>query len=269
MDWKKPLVDVLSVAAFFSRLPFWSLRARIDAHAPAEPLGKLAWAFPLAGCLIALPAALALLVLVQTPLSPLVLAGLIIAGLTFSTGALHEDGLADLCDGLGGGASRQRKLEIMRDSTIGTYGAAGLVFSLLLRVGSLASLIALLSPIQTALSFVAVAALSRTAMLWQWRTSQPARADGLARSQSTPTSKSFVTAASIAAFFAIALLLPIFGPLATAVSLLVSGLLIWGMCRMCERQIGGYTGDTLGAGQQIVETCLLICLSASAGALTL
>ncbi|MEO0498193.1 MAG: adenosylcobinamide-GDP ribazoletransferase [Pseudomonadota bacterium] len=266
MNWKKPLIDVLSVAAFFSRLPFWKVRSRIDPHAPAEPLGKLAWCFPISGGLIALPVAIALTVLAQLSFPPLVLAGITIALLTASTGALHEDGLADLCDGFGGGATADRKLEIMRDSTIGTYGAVGLCLSLMLRIFSFAALLTVLTPMQAAILVVAIASISRTAMLWQWRTSHPARNDGLARSQQAPTAGGTRVAAAIAATIVAAVLLPIFGLPGTIIALAASGVLIWGMCHMCERQVGGYTGDTLGASQQLVEVSLLTLLSASIGA---
>ncbi|MEM1364969.1 MAG: adenosylcobinamide-GDP ribazoletransferase, partial [Pseudomonadota bacterium] len=205
--------------------------------------------------------AFAVWLLGQLSLQPLVLAGLVVAVQTLSTGALHEDGLADVCDGFGGGSTRDRKLEIMRDSNIGTYGAAGLGLSLLLRAFALAALIAALSPALVASCLLGIAAISRTAMLYQWRTSRPARTDGLARSQSAPTAKSAFIAAALGVLVAIVAFAPSVGIIGTAIAMLISFAVLWGMCRMCERQIGGYTGDTLGAGQQIVEVCLLVSLS--------
>ncbi|MEO0636640.1 MAG: adenosylcobinamide-GDP ribazoletransferase [Pseudomonadota bacterium] len=268
MDFRKPLVDVLSVAAFFSRLPFWSLRERIDQAAPAEPLGRLAWAFPLAGLLAALPAVLVLAILGQTSLPAPTLATLFVATMMASTGALHEDGLADLCDGLGGGRTRERKLEIMRDSTIGTYGALGLIVGVLLRIMALASLIAASSAVLVGIGYAGIAGISRAAMLRQWRTSQPARADGLARSQGTPSASGVATAFAVAVMIAIFLVAPVFGILPTALSLVISAAGVLALCRACDKQLGGYTGDTLGAGQQIVETSCLVCISAALGGLS-
>ena len=118
---------------------------------------------------------LALTALLGLPL--LLRAGLSTAALVAATGALHEDGLADVADGFGGGTTRERKLEIMRDSRIGAYGAIALALALILRVGALAA--ALDGGFwRGSLSLILVAALSRAAALTPLALLAPARADG-------------------------------------------------------------------------------------------
>src|ERR1700681_983624 len=102
-------------------------------------IARASWALPVIGALIGLLGALIYAIAFHFELPPSVGAALAVGATLAATGALHEDGLADTCDALGGG-TRERKLEIMRDSRIGTYGACALVLSFMLRVGVLASL---------------------------------------------------------------------------------------------------------------------------------
>ena len=130
--------------------------------APAAPLDidRIAWAAPVAGAVVGLIGALVLALTALLGLPLLLRAGLATAALVAATGALHEDGLADVADGFGGGATRERKLEIMRDSRIGAYGAIALALALILRVGALTA--ALDGGFWRAgLSLILVAALSR------------------------------------------------------------------------------------------------------------
>ena len=108
---------------------------------PGAPLDidRIAWAAPVAGVAVGLIGALVLALTTLLGLPLLLRAGLATAALVVATGALHEDGLADVADGFGGGATRARKLEIMRDSRIGAYGAIAIALALILRVGALAA----------------------------------------------------------------------------------------------------------------------------------
>ncbi len=164
--------DVADALRFFTRL-------NVGGPGPAAPLdlGRIAWAAPIAGAAVGLIGALilALTALLGVPL--LLRAALTTAALVALTGALHEDGLADVADGFGGGATRAMKLEIMRDSRIGAYGAIALALALILRVGALAA--ALDGGFwRAALSLILVAALSRAAALTPLALLPPARADG-------------------------------------------------------------------------------------------
>src|SRR6516165_4237398 len=113
--------DVADALRFFTRL-------RVGAPTPevALDMDRIAWAAPVAGAVVGLIGALVLALTAPLGLPPLLRAGLATAALVAATGALHEDGLADLADGFGGGSTRERKLEIMRESRIGAYGAAAL-----------------------------------------------------------------------------------------------------------------------------------------------
>ena len=149
--------DIADALRFFTRL-------NLGAPAPAAPLdiARIAWAAPVAGAVVGLIGALVLALTALLGLPLPLRAGLATAALVAATGALHEDGLADVADGFGGGATRERKLEIMRDSRIGAYGALALALALILRVGALAA--ALDGGFwRGSLSLILVAALSRAA----------------------------------------------------------------------------------------------------------
>src|ERR1700722_165816 len=151
--------DVADALRFFTRL-------RVGEPEPGAPLDidRIAWAAPVAGVAVGLISALILALTTLLGLPPLLRAGLATAALVVAPGALHEDGLADVADGFGGGATRARKLEIMRDSRIGAYGAIAIALALILRVGALAA--ALDGGFWRAgSSLVLVAALSRAAAL--------------------------------------------------------------------------------------------------------
>jgi adenosylcobinamide-GDP ribazoletransferase len=219
-------------------------------------------ALAIAGAVIGAGGAGALLAAQALGLQPLVAATLAIAALVALTGALHEDGLADVADGFGGGATRVRKLEIMRDSRLGSYGAAALGLSLMLRVFALAALTER-GLWGAALALIAAGAVSRVAGLLPLLSLAPARADGAGATAQRPGRDSlrlaFVSAAALSllpAFAGASLHLVATGDF---VAVLVSLL----MTRLAQRQIGGYTGDVLGAAQQASEIAFLLALSAA------
>ena len=112
--------DIGDALRFFTRMPV----GEAGASAPLD-LNRVAWATPVAGAAAGLIGALVLALSGLLGLPHLVRAGLATSALVAATGALHEDGLADVADGFGGGATRAMKLDIMRDSRIGAYGALG------------------------------------------------------------------------------------------------------------------------------------------------
>jgi len=168
---------------------------------------------------------------------------------------LHEDGLADTADGFGGGRDRAAKLAIMRDSRVGTYGVAALVFSIGLRV---ATLHAIGDPIHAGLALVAAHAASRGFLgLAMWRL-DPAREDGLGAAAGRPGTGAALTAVLLGAVIAICCL----GPVRGIVALALAGVAVAAMAVLARRQIGGYTGDVLGAFQQIGEIVMLLVAAA-------
>jgi adenosylcobinamide-GDP ribazoletransferase len=172
------------------------------------------------------------------------------------TGALHEDGLADTCDGLGGGATRERALEIMKDPRIGAFGAIALILVLLLKISALSVM-----PVWTAMAaLVAAHAFSRfCAVLVSFAGRYVGSAE---RSRAAPVVQRVKSSdVMIAALFGLPTLV-LCGReaiVAVVVALVLLGLLF----RWCVQRIGGYTGDTLGAAQQITETGFYVALLAT------
>ena len=242
---------------FYTRL-HWGDAQAVEMAGFAEALRAL----PLAGAAIGAIGALALALSRALGLSPLLAAALGVAALVLVTGGLHEDGLADVADSFGGDATRERKLEIMRDSRIGTYGALALGLSLLLRVFALAAL-AERSTALAAAAMIATGGVSRAAGLAPLLMLAPSRPGGLGAAMPLPSSRALVQAAALAALLSFA---PAsFGAasgqiLGAGLAAVIAAILV---ARLADRQIGGYTGDVLGAAQQAAEIAGLLALSAA------
>ncbi|MFO1103841.1 MAG: adenosylcobinamide-GDP ribazoletransferase [Methylocystis sp.] len=249
------LADVATFLRFYSRLPIGD-----GVHAPLD-LTRMAPALPIAGAMIGATGAVALLVARICHLPSLVCALLAVAALVLATGALHEDGLADVADGFGGGATRESKLAIMRDSRIGTYGVLALCISVLLRVAALASILER-SVTLAALALIFAGALSRVAglapMLWL----PPARVDGLGATVAAPPRGAWSRACMIAAAISLAPWLAGAGAGQTALAIIAAFAMAALAVKLAKKQIGGYTGDVLGAAQQLAEIAILTALSA-------
>jgi adenosylcobinamide-GDP ribazoletransferase len=249
--------DVRACLRFYSRLP-----AGLGANDHAMPdFSNVSWAAPVAGGIIGAIGAAVILALSLFHAPPPVAAVFAIGAVIFSTGALHEDGLADVADGFGGAVARERKLEIMRDSRHGTYGVLALVLSTLLRAASVSAILSQGAAL-AALSIVAASAMSRAVGLIPLATLPPARGDGAGASAARPSMSSMRTALAIGAILALAPVLAGATLAQAVVAILAAFAGAVGMARLAERQIGGYTGDVLGAAQQVAEIAMLICLSA-------
>jgi adenosylcobinamide-GDP ribazoletransferase len=242
--------DTLTALAFFSRL-------RVAPPSGPFDLRRSAAAWPIAGFLLALGPALLLWLLRAAETPPLVAALVAIAALAMLTGGLHEDGLADTADGFGGGATAEERLVIMRDHRLGTFGALTLAVTLLIRAAALASIA--VWPGYGALAIVAAAVLSRSMALWHWNTTAPARRDGLAWSAGRPDWLALVIGLSFGGLAALALLF-VFGA-AALIGLLAAAAGVGTLSSLAVRRIGGHTGDTIGAAQQLAETLLFAGLS--------
>jgi adenosylcobinamide-GDP ribazoletransferase len=239
--------DVADALCFFTRL-------RVGESEPSAPLDidRIAWAAPVAGVAVGLIGALVLALAAQLGLPPLLRAGLATAALVVATGALHEDGLADVADGFGGGVRRARKLEIMRDSRIGAYGAIAVSLALILRVGALAA--ALDGGFwRAALGLMLVAALSRAAALTPLALLPPARADGAGAAAGQLDSSALAAACCSALVIALVIGLVVLGLAHALIAALMSGAGALFMVTLARRAIGGQTGDVAGAAQQCSE----------------
>ncbi|MEO0860104.1 MAG: adenosylcobinamide-GDP ribazoletransferase [Pseudomonadota bacterium] len=221
---------------------------------PTAVAAQAAWAWPVAGVAVAGLASVVGVVLITLGLLPGLAAALTLLLLVMLTGAMHEDGLADFADGAWGGFTQERRLEIMRDSRIGTYGVIALVLSLLIRWLLLTEAAA-----QGTLLVAAIAAAmgSRAAMPVMMRWLPNARADGMSRSAGVPSRQGMLAGLALAS---IPILL--FGPSLAVPAIVIAAVLFATLGRVARAKLGGQTGDVLGATQQVVEMGLLIGLVA-------
>ena len=244
------VADLKAALMFFTRLPIPNGAAMEEGT-----LARATWAAPVAGVVVGLTGALVYWIAWKLNLPPLLSAVLALAATVAVTGALHEDGLADVADGFGGGKTVERKLEIMRDSRIGTYGVCALILSFMLRAGAIA---AIADPKLVAFALVAAHAASRAMLPAFMAVVPPARTDGLSAGAGTPPKESVGIAAAIGVLM-LALMLGIGSGVIAIVFVLLGFVFLWWLC---ERQIKGQTGDVLGALQQSAE--ILVLLTAAA-----
>lgn len=223
---------------------------------PAQTLddgevARASWALPVAGLAIGLVGAIVYVIVRRIGLPSDPAAALALAAAMLVTGAIHEDGLADTADGIGGGKSRDERLKIMRDSRIGTYGACALVLSILLRWSALATIA---EPAPVAVALLASHAAARAQLpVFMWLI-PPARSDGLSAGAGQASSQSALIAVGLG------FLCLVFG---LGVGKAVLGLILLsfvglGWAWLMTKQIGGQTGDILGALEQLGEIAILL-----------
>lgn len=246
--WLRRRAEELVLAfSLLTRLPLPRVTMRAD-----TPLTDYLWAFPLVGFVVGHIAVLAyVLAREEAALGVNTAALLAIAATLLATGALHEDGLADFADGIGGGRTRERKLAIMRDSSIGTYGAVALFLVLAARWSALASI----TDLHAAMGVLVLSHTLPRGLLAvipeYWR---PARADGLAAGASNGNLNSAM--AAIALTIAAALLLDA-GPVGIG-AVLAAAAGVVAVAVLASRYLGGYTGDVFGAAEQFAEVLVLM-----------
>ena len=241
---KQLLKDLLVAFQFLTRLPLPNLDFRPDS------LSRSVKFFPVVGLAVGLGGSW-LQRLLAPHLSRQLAALLVLAFFVLVTGALHEDGLADAADGLGGGWNRERMLAIMRDSKIGVFGAIALALSLLVRFLLLSSL-----PLNRFTPYVVSAqVLCRWTALPLGYFVQPARQDGQGARIAQKTSGGSlilgtgISIAIVAFFMRTTCWIPILTASAIAI---LSGLYYW-------RRLGGVTGDCFGATNQLTEIAVYFC----------
>jgi adenosylcobinamide-GDP ribazoletransferase len=241
------LTDLLAAFALLTRIP-------VGRFIRAEPnLGRIVWVFPFVGLLIGAIGGLSYWGAYRLGM-PAWLAATWAFGLTLMlTGAFHEDGLADVADGFGGGRTADRKLEIMRDSRIGSYGAMALIWSVIVRI---AAVVSIGKPQLVLVALVVAATLGRGAMIGPLLLLKPARTDGLAASMKRVPEWSATLGLAVALVTPFLLLAP-----ALTIILLACGFLAaLAVAGLARWQIGGHTGDVLGATEVIVECVVLTAI---------
>ncbi|MEI5664436.1 adenosylcobinamide-GDP ribazoletransferase [Bosea sp. CCNWLW174] len=258
--WPGWLIATATCIRFYSRLPVPALPGETAHTLPDFRL--VPRALPFAALAIALPAALIALLAGLAGVNALLTAALAVTALVVTTGAFHEDGLADSADGLFGGHTPERRLEIMKDSCVGTFGALALGLSLLLRVSALAAILQGAGAWAAAAAVLVAAPWSRVEGLRILATTRPTRRDGASASVGQPDRSVLPVAYGLSG--ALALLLVAAGALPFAgvlIGLALSALTTLWLSRTAIRLIGGQTGDVLGAAQQLGEIAIYVGLA--------
>ena len=235
--------DILAGFGLLTRVPV--------PFTPPRPAGV--WAWPLVGLATGAVALGLGAMLLAAGVAVGVAAAAVLATQAALTGGLHEDGLADCADGFWGGHDKLRRLEIMKDSRIGSYGALALMLGLLARWSALT---ALLGAGASGLALAAMV-LSRAAMAGVMVALPNARAGGLSAQHGQPS----VTAALTGVALALGLSVGVAG-WTSLVLALVAGLAALGTALVAKRKIGGQTGDVLGAAQVVSELAALAAATA-------
>jgi len=249
----------LTAVQFFTRLP---VPAWVG-HS-AQQLEQAARYLPLVGMLVGAISATVLYLAVQVlPLSLAI--GLSMAASILVTGAFHEDGLSDFADGFGGGHTKEKMLAIMKDSRVGAYGAIAIVLVLLLKYQALVELVGKHSLLFAAAVLIAAHAVSRLMAASIMLTQRYVREDDSARAK--PAAQLGHASFAVALLTGIAALAILYAAganasailTAAASALLMRAHLAWRL----QRRLGGYTGDCLGAVQQLTEIAFYLGLLAA------
>ncbi|ACI50955.1 cobalamin 5'-phosphate synthase [Gluconacetobacter diazotrophicus PA1 5] len=250
MTWlTRVRADLATGLGLLTRLPVsWLARGSTGVD-----LARSAWTWPLAGLAIGALGGTVLTVLAEAGIGRLPAAGWAVAAQILLTGGLHEDGLADMADGFGGGRDAARKLAIMRDSRVGSYGVMALGLALLIRATAAADL-----PHPVAAMAVA-GGLGRAAMAGLVAVLPPARQDGMAATM-TRIPPPVLVASLLTPVIAARLTLTQFQTGSVCLAACAAAIL---MGRMARRQVGGQTGDILGATALIIECSVLSVLTAA------
>jgi adenosylcobinamide-GDP ribazoletransferase len=243
------LPDILAALGLLTRLPVPVDMDRATARGAAA-----AWAYPLAGTVVGAIAGGVGAIALWSALPAPIAAALVLASSVLVTGAMHEDGLADGADGLWGGWDKDRRLAIMKDSHIGTYGVLALVLGVIVRWSALT---VILGSGDVILPLIATAALSRAPMVVVMSLLPNARDGGLSAGVGRPSAP----VAGIALALGLGIAVLALGASAIGVAFSV-GAVSLGMALIARAKIGGQTGDILGSVQQLSEIAALSVLAA-------
>lgn len=244
--------DLVMALRFFSRLPTG------DAPHEKPELGRIAMALPLASVVMGLGPIL-LLAGVWLGLPGYFSAALSVAAMVVVGGGMMEDSLADAADGLFGGSTPERRLEILKDSRHGTYGVSALCLFLVLRVTAIGS-VATINPLAAAALWLAANIAARSGALWVAVALPPARADGAAVAAGNLPASRFWIGAALALLLLFVIGAPASSLVGVAFAALAVALFVLGWTMLCKRLVGGQTGDLIGAAAGLGEIAALTVL---------
>lgn len=239
--------DFFAALMLLTRIP-----VKWDKISPDHPpnMHRCLWAYPFVGMLLGSITAIVYFGFSLTTIPSSVAVVITLCFLIFLTGAFHEDGLADTADGFGGGHDKQAKLEIMRDSRIGTYGGLALIAAFLIKIFALIEL----SQTEVIKILIIAAVYSRLMILIMLILLEPAREDSLS-TQSGKPSGNILLFAIAGSLFVAGLIINVRVAL---IMFVVAVTITYLFSRLARRQVGGYSGDILGASQQISEITIYV-----------
>jgi adenosylcobinamide-GDP ribazoletransferase len=255
----RPFASFLVSLRFLTRLPVPFVRT-VDPPRLKDAMAM----FPVVGLLIGAMSGGALVLASMAGLPDLFCALFALGLMAMATGAFHEDGLADVADGFGGGVTREERLEIMRDSRIGAYGTLALIIAVLARA-SLLTVLLDLPPAAILALMAGAAAFSRALMVDLLSTTRPARANGLAVLAGQPTRRTGLAAIAVGGLAAGLAGYVFLSWIVALVALIAAGLALGAVRQLAMRKIGGQTGDVCGAAQVVAETAMLVVYAAAIG----
>jgi adenosylcobinamide-GDP ribazoletransferase len=247
ITFRNSLWDIVAVGTLLTRLPL--------PQAPDEAFERQAenaWTFPIVGLVVGMATCIVGAIACWLGMNAAIIAGFMLATSMVMTGGMHEDGLADCADGFWGSFDPARRLEIMKDSQVGTYGVLAIVIVTGLRWMALSATISL-----GFAGVIAAAVLSRSVLPAIMAMVAHARDTGLSHSVGRPTQKT--AAISCGAGGLLALILIGFSAIGAA---MITVFIAFGLTKLAKTKIGGQTGDVLGATQVLCETAILVFLVA-------
>jgi adenosylcobinamide-GDP ribazoletransferase len=240
--------ELLMGVRFYSRLP--------TGNAPHQRpnLNRMALTLPLTSVVIGVIPVAVLLILEWLGTPTFFAAAIAVGAMVIVTGAMSEDALADAADGLFGGPTIERRLEIMKDSRHGTYGVCAIALLLAARIAAVGSIT---SPLEAGALLLTAPLIARSGALWLSVALPPARSGGAAASAGQVSQRTFFISLGVVAVISFATAGFAVGILGLAGAFVVVALVAWGWTTLCRRLIGGQTGDLIGALQALLEIAAL------------
>lgn len=245
--------DLIMALRFFSRLPTG------DSPHEKPDLGRIAMALPLASAIMGIVPVLLLIGGTLAGLPPYFAAALAVGAMALVGGGMMEDSLADAADGLFGGSTVERRLEILKDSRHGTYGVTALCLLLVLRVSALGS-VAAVSPLAAGALWLAANIAGRSGALWIAVALPAARKEGASATAGDLPGSRFVVGAALAVLLVFVVGAPASSLFGVIFALLAVALVALGWTVLCRRLVGGQTGDLIGAAAGLGEIAALAVL---------
>lgn len=251
LDVRRIIEDLYLAFSLLTRFPLPKSEIKTDAS-----LTTAFWAYPVAGGAVGCVGAFVFWLAFSLSLGALPALVLAFCAMSLATGGFHEDGLADFWDGIGGGQTKDSKLDIMRDSRLGTYGALALILFFLLKLFLLNEIFMRLNATFVICIFICVSILARAALVLPLLLLAPARSEGMAVVAAHPDLRT--VGFGVVFFIIISLLLLGFWlTLTLLIGALAGGIFV---VYLAERYLSGYTGDVLGATAMTVEITALIAV---------